>query len=128
MSESMNRRYFLGTAAGTGLALAGRSAAADEAANKVVVGIMGTGGRGRGLAQSFQQQAGVEVAYVCDADQGHAERAAAVVQKAGKRTPKIVTDFRRMLDDRDVNAIVVATCNHWHAPGAILSVAAGKHV
>lgn len=127
MSEPMNRRYFLGATAGTGLALSS-TAAADSAPDKVVLGIMGTGGRGQQLISSFGQQPGVEIAYVCDPDQGRAERAAGLVQKASNRTPKIVSDVRKMLDDNGVNAIVVATCNHWHAPGALLAMSAGKHV
>src|SRR5205085_8145994 len=42
--------------------------------------------------------------------------------------PQVVGDFRRILDDPAVTALVVATCNHWHAPAAILGCAAGKHV
>lgn len=128
MSESMNRRYFLGATAASGLALAGQTASGQGAGDKIVVGIMGTGGRGTALTQSFQQQAGVEVAYVCDVDQGRAERAAALVQKVSNRAPKIVTDFRRILDDNNVQVLVVATCNHWHAPASILAVNAGKNV
>ena len=52
----------------------------------------------------------------------------AAVSKVNGRTPKTVTDFRRILDDKKVDVLVVATCNHWHAPAAILACAAGKHV
>jgi predicted dehydrogenase len=130
MSLPLNRRRFLTTAAaGTALALTARSADAVYRANdKIVVGVMGTGGRGSGLAQAFEQQQGVEVAYVCDVDRNRAEKAAAGVAKVKSRTPKTVQDFRRVLEDRAVDVLVVATCNHWHAPAAILACAAGKHV
>jgi predicted dehydrogenase len=128
MSESINRRHFLGATAATGLALAGQTASGQAAPDKIVVGVMGTGGRGTSLASTFQQQPGVEIAYVCDADQGRAERAAGVVQKISNRSPKVVTDFRRILDDNNVQVLVVATCNHWHAPAALLGMAAGKHI
>lgn len=130
MLESVNRRHFLMGAAAAGVALAGTASAQENqgANNRIVVGIMGTGGRGTSLASTFQQQAGVEVAYVCDADQARAERAAGVVAKISNRTPKIVTDFRRILDDKSVDVFVCAACNHWHGPATILACAANKHV
>jgi predicted dehydrogenase len=79
--------------------------------------------------QTFQRQARVDVTYVCDVDQGRAERAAATMQKLTEQpAPRAVTDYRRILDDRNVDILVVATCNHWHAPASILGMAAGKHI
>jgi predicted dehydrogenase len=131
MSE-INRRGFMAAAAATGVGLSltsAASAAAVQGANtRLVVGVMGTGGRGTQLATSFAQQPNVEVAYTCDVDQTRAERAAAAVNKAVNRQPRSVTDFRRILEDKTVDILVVATCNHWHAPAAILGCAAGKHV
>ncbi len=79
-------------------------------------------------AEEFARLKGAEVAYVCDVDRQRAERAAEAVSKAGGRTPKAVEDFRKILDDKAVDALIIATCNHWHAPAAILACAAGKHV
>ncbi len=84
--------------------------------------------RGTGLATAFPGQPGVEVAYVSDADMARAERAAAAVQKARGRNPRAVQDYHRILEDKNVDAVVVATCNHWHAPATIEAVSAGKHV
>src|ERR1700730_6809978 len=130
MPYTVNRRHFLAASAASGLALAKVAAAQENqgANQKLLVGVMGTGGRGTGLATGFQRQAGVEVAYVCDADQARAERAAAAVQKISSRSPRVVGDFRRILDDKAVDVLVVATCNHWHAPAAILGCGANKHV
>ena len=124
------RRHFLAASAATGLALSASASQENQAGNqKLIVGVMGTGGRGTGLATAFQQQPGVEVAYVCDADQGRAERAAAAVQKiCGRAPPRRRRIFAAILDDKAVDMLVVATCNHWHAPAAILACAAGKHV
>jgi predicted dehydrogenase len=122
----MIRRHFIATAA-TGLAVS-MTTHADEPSNKLVVGIMGTGGRGTALAQSFARQPGVEIAYVCDVDKKRADNAAGVVAKIANKAPKAVQDFRKVLDDNAVDVLVVATCNHWHAPAAILGCAAGKHV
>lgn len=127
MSEGINRRYFLGATA-AGLAASVAAGAQPSPSTKLRVGVMGTGGRGTGLAAAFQQQNGVEVTYTCDADRTRAERAADTVKKAGGSGPQAVTDFRRILDDKTVDILVVATCNHWHAPAAILGCAAGKHV
>jgi predicted dehydrogenase len=126
MSTRINRRQFVATGA-AGLALATTSRA-DDAASKLTVGIMGTGGRGTGLAQAFARQPGVEIAYVCDVDKKRAENAAGLVAKIGQQAPKPVQDFRKVLDDCNVDILVIATCNHWHAPAAILACAAGKHV
>ncbi len=130
MSNSINRRHFLAAGAATGLALTGGAITQENqgANQKLLVGVVGTGGRGTGLASAFQQQPGVEVAYVCDVDKTRAERAAATVQKVSTRAPRVVGDFRRILDDKAVDVIVVATCNHWHAPAAILACGANKHV
>ncbi len=127
MSNSVNRRIFLGAAA-AGVAAAGTSFAQEESGSRVVVGVMGTGGRGTSLAQTFQAQSNVQVAYCCDVDMARAERAAAAVAKASGNTPRAVQDFRRILDDRSVDVFVCAASNHWHAPASILACAAGKHV
>src|SRR5260370_20885042 len=120
MSLPINRRHFLGaSAAGVALGLAGSASAAS---NRLVVGIMGTGGRGTGLATAFARQAGVTIGYVCDVDRTRVGRAADAVGRATSgAAPRAVRDFRRILDDRDGDVLVVATCNHWHAPAAILA-------
>jgi predicted dehydrogenase len=134
MSEPLHRRDFLAATAATGFTLGatGQTQAQEQNAaganNRLVLGMIGTGGRGTELTRAFQAQPGVEIAYVCDADHGRAERAAQVVQKATNRAPRVVTDLRRVLDDRAVDVVVIATCNHWHAPAAILACSANKHV
>lgn len=128
MSDAIQRRQFLGAAAAAGLTvgLAGRTA---RGANEtIIVGVVGTGGRGTTHASTFASIPGVKVGYVCDVDEKRAGNAGDVVKKATGEAPQAVGDFRRILDDKSVDAIVVATCNHWHAPAAILGCAAGKHV
>src|SRR5690606_9089253 len=80
------------------------------------------------LAVNYAKQPNVEVKYVCDVDQKRAESGAKVVEGAVNKAPQPITDFRRMLDDKSVDAIINATPNHWHAPGTILACSAGKHV
>jgi predicted dehydrogenase len=123
----MNRRTFLGASA-AGLALGLSRTHADAPSNRILIGVMGTGGRGTSLATTFVRQKGVEVAYVCDVDKGRADQAAGAVEKIAGKAPKAVGDFRRILDDKLVDVLVCATCNHWHAPATILACAANKHV
>src|SRR5262249_15498277 len=90
--------------------------------------VVGTGGRGTSLATSFAKLPGVTVATVCDVDKKHAATAAAAVEKATGKAPDTVQDFRTILDDKKIDILVVATCNHWHAPATILGCTHGKHV
>lgn len=130
MPHAPNRRTFLGAAAGLALgAAASRAADSSSPADRVVVGVMGMGGRGTGLAGLFASQPGARIAYVCDVDRARAGAAADAVARRDKTpAPNPVGDFRRILDDKAVDILVVATCNHWHAPAAILGCQAGKHV
>lgn len=136
MSTQINRRRFLATAGAIGATGAllstqdAASAAAVQGANeRIRVAVMGTGGRGTGLAGAFQRQPNVDVVTCCDADMGRAEAAAGAVAKVtGRAAPRAVQDYRRIMDDKAVDLVVVATCNHWHAPATILMCGAGKHV
>ncbi len=141
--KAIDRREFLGAAAAAGLSigLGGRAALARSANEKIVVGIMGTSrsnygrtttlknrGRGAQLAMGISALPGVEIAYLCDVDQRHLDTTMAEVAPKQARPPKGVKDFRRILDDKSVDALVIATPDHWHAPAGILACAAGKHV
>jgi predicted dehydrogenase len=128
MTTSINRRHFLGATAAAGVTAALAPVASAGPNNRLVVGIMGVGGRGTGLARVFQQQPGVEVAYVCDPDRSHRENAADRIRKGGNPNVRAVVDFRNILDDKAVDILVCAACNHWHAPATILACAANKHV
>jgi predicted dehydrogenase len=132
MSRSITRRHFVmssGAAAATGLALSSlRSLGAESPANQVTIGVMGLQ-RGRSLATTFAKQPGVVVKYLCDVDANHAKDCVKLIEGlALGKTPQTVTDFRRMLDDKDLDALVCAAPNHWHAPASIIGCAAGKHV
>jgi predicted dehydrogenase len=135
MSAAVNRRGFLGrsVAGGAVLGVAAASAAeteqpAESPGRKIVIGVMGMGGRGTELACQFQKLPETEVAYVCCADKRRMEAAAKAVEAVTGKPPKMVGDFRRILDDKAVDALVIAAPDHWHAPATILACAAGKHV
>lgn len=133
MSDQINRRTFLERAAAGGLTLSIAPSlqtvrGADAPTEKIIVGIIGTGGRGRSLSESYARISGAEVAYVCDVDKERVQDARATVETHQERSPKAVGDFRRILDDDAVDAVVIATPDHWHAPAAVLALSAGKHV
>lgn len=131
MSQSYNRRRFLGSTAAGGLLLgtaASGWAAGEAPSNRLRVGVMGMGGRGSSLARQYAERPGVDVAYVCDVDRDRLAQAVKGVGDASGKPPEGVTDFRRILDDDGVDILVIATANHWHAPATILACSAGKHV
>ncbi len=128
----MKRRQFVKSVSATGLGLAaGRSpllALGGSPAEKVVVAVMGLNGRGTMLARVFGKTPNAEVAYVCDVDSQVLAKGLTAVGEAQGKAPKGLADFRRALDDKSVDALVIAAPDHWHAPAAILALAAGKHV
>jgi predicted dehydrogenase len=123
------RRTFLASAA---VAASFANPARAVEGTRVKVAVMGTGGRGTELGRLYAGLPGVQVTHVCDVDEGRVKAAAAAVETVAKKSdhpaPTPVGDFRKILDDKDVDGLIVATCNHWHAPAAILACAAGKHV
>jgi predicted dehydrogenase len=133
-----SRRKFLKTAAAAsaGLSFGGvlpgfsaRSYASILGANdRIKVGIMGVHSRGLALAENYAKQKNCEVAYICDVDSQSMEKALGVVEKGQGHRPKGAPDFRTALEDKSLEAMVIATPDHWHAPAAILACKAGKHV
>jgi predicted dehydrogenase len=130
--RSPNRRKFIqqtaaAVAATSALTFPARSRAAS-ANDKVIIGVIGPGGMGSNLLSSFVEQQDVEIAYVCDADANRMAQAAKSVEKKSGKAPKQERDMRRLLDDKTIDAVVIATPDHWHAPATILACEAGKHV
>jgi len=131
---SIDRRDFLKSASATGLGVMMTSRlplASSERASaneKVVMAVVGLNGRGQVHAQNFAKGKNTEVAYLCDVDATVLSKASDGLRGAQQRTPKAIDDFRRALDDKSVDAISIATPDHWHAPMAILAMKAGKHV
>ncbi|WP_435015810.1 Gfo/Idh/MocA family protein [Tundrisphaera sp. TA3] len=97
---------------------------AAGANDKIVLGFIGVGGMGSGLLNIFKKMPDVEVAAVCDLDEAHVLRA----KEAAGGKPDTYGDFRRVLDRKDIDAVVVATPDHWHAIPSILACQAGKDV
>lgn len=114
----ISRRSFLASAAaGASLSLfPGRALGANDRVN---IGIIGLGGKGSAHLKDFAQIPNVEIIAVSDADK---ER----MEKAGEKVAKH-QDFRRLLEMKDIDAVVIATPDHWHVLAAILAFQAGKH-
>lgn len=127
MPADASRREFLKISAGAFAAtgLAGSALAGNSANDKLVVGLIGCGGRGRHDAGLFQKTPNVEVAWTCDVDEARRQK---VTGELGVPLDRSVSDMRRLLDDKTVDAVIVTTPDHWHSPAAILACDAGKHV
>jgi len=127
--SALDRRDFLkgsiGAAATFTVLPGGKSVAAE---NKIVLGIMGVGGRGRALLGSLVKRSDVYLKYICDADTRRYGPAAEIIMEEHDYKPKFVQDFRKMLDDKELDAVVVATSDRWHALATIMACQAGKDV
>jgi predicted dehydrogenase len=127
------RRDFLKTSAATGLGAAVTNRlpsflSGGSPNERVVVAAIGLNGRGGVHAQNFgRQMKNASIAYLCDVDSTVLARAMKS-SASDARAPKAIGDFRRALDDKDVDAVSIATPDHWHTPMAILAMKAGKHV
>src|SRR5262245_41532717 len=119
------RRTFLKSAGLGAAALAVNAASSHAAQRRLVLGAIGPGGMGTGHLRHLTARNDVEVAYVCDPDQKRLAAAAKLVESKTNKTPKAVKDLRQILDDRNVDAVFIATPDHWHAPASILALDAG---
>jgi hypothetical protein len=122
------RRTFLSTGAAAGLAGASalalpRFARAAGANDTINVGVIGCGGRGNELIKKINEVDGVRIVALCDPDSARTAAAAKDIDGA-----KEFTDVRQLLDEGDVDAVAVATCNHWHCLASVWAVQAGKDV
>jgi predicted dehydrogenase len=127
--KSLNRREFMKGTIGAAAGLTALSQRRVRGANKkVIIGVMGLGGRGTFLTECFANRPDVEIAYLCDPNTRRYARAREVVEEAQDTRPKMVQDFRKILDDKSVDALINATPDHWHALGTIMACQADKDV
>ena len=119
----MKRRRFVKTVSSAAVGLVAPRFVTGSPSETVVVCVMGLNGRGTELAKRFAKTPNAEIASVCDVDATVLAKAAATLG-----VKKTIGDFRRALDDKSIDALVIATPDHWHAPATILALSAGKHV
>lgn len=126
-----SRRSFLKTtaAASAGLAFSAKSYGSILGANNQIrIAIIGVNGRGKALTKSSLNVSDVSISHICDVDSQAVEQVQMMVKEATSESPKGEGDFRKILDDPEVDAIAIAAPDHWHAPMAIMALKAGKHV
>jgi predicted dehydrogenase len=118
----------LGLAAGITILSDPKSARGTPANEKIVLAAVGCGGRSSALTQGFLERGDCEFAYACDPNTPRAEARARTIAQAQDKAPRILKDFREMLEDESVDAIVSATPDHWHALTTVWACQAGKDV
>lgn len=94
----------------------------------VRLGFIGTGARGKELIKQFMKLNDCRIDMICDADTGRMNRISKMLVKADFKKPKKVKDLRHVLDNKEIDAVVIATPNHWHALSGVWALQAGKHV
>jgi predicted dehydrogenase len=134
----INRRRFLKNSMASVASLSALSyaRASDSPNDKVVLGFIGigstvpgsVGGRGRQLIRPFSSFKDVDIAYLCDIDESCFVHGQKLLSSAQRQEAKVEKDLRRVIEDKSVDAVVVATPDHWHALATIWSCQAGKHV
>ena len=90
--------------------------------------VIGVNSRGKALVKNFSKMPLCEVTHVCDCDSLALEACQAEVANVTGKTPIGVKDIRKLLEIPDIDAVAIATPDHWHAPAAIMAMQAGKHV
>ncbi len=134
MPNSIRRREFLKQASllAAGVSTLSGSAFARPSTKgpneKVLVGIIGCNGRGMAHIAGYLAEPNAEIICVCDVDSHALERGIAAVAKKQERKAKGFKDLRQMLETKELDAVSIATPDHWHAPATILACSAGKHV
>lgn len=126
----MDRRSFLSRSGMTlaALTLAGERVARASAAERIRVGVVGTAGRARSLIASFASNSNAEIVGLADIDSRNFPEAVEEVRRRQGTAPYTVGDFRKLVDDKSIDALVVGTPDHWHAIPTIHACMAGKDV
>jgi predicted dehydrogenase len=122
----VTRRHFLMSAAALPVAL--KASALPSQNDRVRVAVVGFNGRGKAHISAYLKIPTVEIAALCDVDAAVMESGCKMVENAGKKRPATVTDFRKLLDDRSIDAVSLATPNFHHTLQTIWAVQAGKDV
>ncbi|HEY2014565.1 MAG TPA: Gfo/Idh/MocA family oxidoreductase, partial [Bryobacteraceae bacterium] len=118
----VKRRHFL--LAGGGALAAHAASPADQ----VILGVIGSGSRGTFVMTVFQKDPALRVGAIADVYEPNLERAVSTAAKAGGAAPKAYRNYRELLADKDVQAVLIATPEHWHYQMVMDALAAGKDI
>ncbi|HUU29595.1 MAG TPA: Gfo/Idh/MocA family oxidoreductase [archaeon] len=137
-AKKIARRELLKSGAALAVAAAGLSAAAPAVAagkgkilganDKLLVGVIGPGRMGRANMTALAGNEGVEIAALCDCYKTNMDLALKALQDNGKPQPKTFSDFRKLLDLKEIDIVIVAAPDHWHPLQAVMACRAGKDV
>src|SRR5499426_4786573 len=125
MNNRIERRDFIKRGVATVGAAAAAGANIRGANDRVRVGVIGPGRQGRGVMKTFMRNADAQIVALCDVFQPHIDFAIKDAMLEGVDTYR---DFRRMLDRKDIDAVIVASPDHWHALQTVMACQAGKDV
>ena len=96
--------------------------------DRINVGVMGTNSRGHALTRVFMESDNVMVTYICDVDTQVIDKTVAMAQEVQGSKPNGEKDIRKVLESPDLDLLVIAAPDHWHAPATLMALQAGKHV
>ncbi|MCG3161092.1 MAG: Inositol 2-dehydrogenase/D-chiro-inositol 3-dehydrogenase [Acidobacteria bacterium] len=125
MDNGIERREFIKQSIVTGVTVAAAGANILGANDRIRVGVIGPGRQGRGVMKTFMKNPDVQVVAVCDVYASNLDFAIKDAKLEGAQTYK---DFRQILDRKDVDAVIVASPDHWHALQTVMACQAGKDV
>jgi predicted dehydrogenase len=129
---SFERRRFLkhtmASLAASHIATGAAKVAKAVASERVRVGVMGAGGRALSLIQTFASNPEVDIVAIADVDESRLGPGVTAAAKLQGREPRVEKDFRRLIDNKTIDALVIGTPDHWHAIPTILACQAGKDV
>jgi len=128
----MDRRHFIVSSAAALTAASSTFGAPSDTVRVAVIGVGGSvnvnGGRGKLHLASYAKLPNVEVAAVCDIDEAHLNYGADLIEKSTGKRPKTYQDIRKLYDDKSIDAVSIATPNHWHTLATVWACKAGKDV
>jgi hypothetical protein len=131
-SQASRRDFLILTSAGVAGAALGATASSYARIvgtnDRVRVAVCGVRGRGNDHIHGFSRVPGTQIAALCDVDESVLNQRLGDVEKLGLTKPKSYVDVRKLLEDREIDAISIATPNHWHSLMAIWACQAGKDV
>jgi len=96
--------------------------------DRIQIAVIGVNSRGDALAQNFARLTDCDVVTVCDVDNRAIEKCIKTVKSVQDKTPKGEKDLRKVFENKQIDAVVIAMPDHWHTPAALLALQAGKHV
>jgi predicted dehydrogenase len=136
--KTSSRRDFIKKSVGVSVAVATGSILTKSSAlsysrirganERISVSVMGVNSRGDALAQSFAGQENCDVLHICDVDSRAISKCIDGLSAYQQIKAEGFRDFRKSLESKDIDALVIASPDHWHAPASLLAVQAGKHV